>query len=227
MHLLDRPVWESLATRHAALSEGGPLARRYVRDVNLFASARDDSAEALAALAELVKPGEHVYVLQVPEVAVPEALHAAKTALGVQMVATRSIPAESGGDPILPLGDPDAAEMLALAQLTQPGPFLARTHVMGHFIGIRIDGRLAAMAGERMHVPGHTELSGVCTHPDFRGRGFARRLSAAVCAGIEARGETPFLHAWKDNHAAIALYEKLGFRWRTDVNVAVLERQGN
>jgi predicted GNAT family acetyltransferase len=140
------------------------------------------------------------------------------------MLATHSIPAEAGNEEILPLGDADAPEMLALAQLTQPGPFLARTHVMGRFIGIRVQGRLAAMAGERMHVPGHTELSGVCTHPDFRGRGFARRLSSVVCAGIEARGETPFLHAWKNNHSAIALYEKLGFRWRTDVNVAVLER---
>lgn len=224
MHVLDRPVWESLVSRHATLSQGGPLAKRYVPDVNLFASARDDGAEALAALAELVKPGEHVYVLQVPGIAVPETLHAAKIALGVQMVAARPIAAEPGSDAVLPLGDADAPEMLALAQLTQPGPFLARTHVMGRFIGIRIDGRLAAMAGERMHVPGHTELSGVCTHPDFRGRGLARRLSATVCAGIEARGETPFLHAWKNNHSAIALYEKLGFRWRTDVNVTVLQR---
>ena len=224
MHVLDRPVWESLVSRHATLSQGGPLAKRYVPDVNLFASARDDGAEALAALAELVKPGEHVCVLQVPGIAVPETLHAAKTALGVQMVAARPIAAEPGSDAVLPLDDADAPEMLALAQLTQPGPFLARTHVMGHFIGIRIDGRLAAMAGERMHVPGHTELSGVCTHPDFRGRGLARRLSATVCAGIEARGETPFLHAWKNNHSAIALYEKLGFRWRTDVNVTVLQR---
>ncbi|HET7223235.1 MAG TPA: GNAT family N-acetyltransferase [Rhodanobacteraceae bacterium] len=225
MHVLDRPVWESLATRHAPLSEGGALAKRYARDVNLFASARDDSAEALAALADLVAPGEHMYVLQVPEIAVPPTLHATKTALGVQMVATRAIQPESGDDEILPLGDADAREMLALAQLTQPGPFLARTHVMGNFIGIRIDGRLAAMAGERMHVPGYTELSGVCTHPDFRGRGFARRLSATVSVTIETRGETPFLHAWKDNHSAIALYEKLGFRLRTDVNVAVLERR--
>lgn len=224
MHVLDRPVWESLATRHAALSVGGPLAKRYLPDVNRFASARDDGAEALDALANLVAPGEHVYVLQVPGIAVPRALRAARTALGVQMVATRSIPPNSGDGTILPLGDADAPEMLALAQLTQPGPFLARTHVMGRFIGIHIDGRLAAMAGERMHVPGCTELSGVCTHPDFRGRGLARRLSATVCGMIEARGETPFLHAWKDNHAAIALYDKLGFRWRSDVNVAVLER---
>ncbi|MBU6416770.1 MAG: GNAT family N-acetyltransferase [Xanthomonadaceae bacterium] len=220
---LDRPVWESLASRHASLSEGGALAKRYQRDVNLFASARDDSPAALDALAGLVEPGEHVYVLQVPEIAVPPALRATKTALGVQMVATRSIDAAPAED-IITLGDADAPEMLALAQLTQPGPFLARTHVMGRFRGIRIDGRLAAMAGERMRMPGYTEVSGVCTHPDFRGRGLARRLSAIVATAIQARGETPFLHAWKDNHPAIALYEKLGFRLRAEVNVAVLER---
>jgi predicted GNAT family acetyltransferase len=190
--------------------------------VNLFASARDDSPAALDALVDLVEPGEHVYVLQVPEIAVPARLHATKTALGVQMVATRSINAESAED-IVMLGDADAPEMLALAQLTQPGPFLARTHVMGTFRGIRIDGHLAAMAGERMRMPGHTEVSGVCTHPDFRGRGLARRLSAIVANAIQTRGETPFLHAWKDNHPAIALYEQLGFRLRAEVNVAVLE----
>ena len=199
------------------------MAKRYLRDVNLFASSRDDSAAALDALVALVEPREHVYVLQVPEIAIPSALRATKTALGVQMVATRRIDAAAADDVVM-LGDADAPDMLALAQLTQPGPFLARTHVMGTFRGIRIDGRLAAMAGERMHMPGWTELSGVCTHPDFRGRGLARRLSAIVCAGIEARGETPFLHAWKNNHPAIALYEQLGFRWRADVNVAVLER---
>lgn len=222
-HALDRPVWGSLASRHASLSIGGALAKRYQRDVNLFASALDDSPAALDALAALVEPREHVYVLQVPEIAIPPTLSATKTALGVQMVATRSIDAEAADD-IITLGDADAPEMLALTQLTQPGPFLARTHVMGTFRGIHIDGRLAAMAGERMRMPGYTELSGVCTHPDFRGRGLARRLSAIVCAGIEARGETPILHAWKDNHPAIALYEQLGFRLRTDVNVAVLER---
>lgn len=221
-HVLDRPVWESLASRHASLSEGDALAKRYARDVNLFASARDDSPAALDALAALVKPREHVYVLQVPQIAVPPALRATKTAHGVQMVATRAIDAEIG-DGIVVLGDADAPEMLALAQLTQPGPFLARTHEMGTFRGIRVDGRLAAMAGERMLMPGYAELSGVCTHPDFRGRGLARRLSAVAAAAMQARGEIPFLHAWKDNHPAIALYEKLGFRLRAEVNVAVLE----
>jgi predicted GNAT family acetyltransferase len=95
---------------------------------------------------------------------------------------------------------------------------------MGRFRGARLDGRLAAMAGERMRLPGYTEVSGVCTHPDFRGRGLARRLSQIVAAAIQARGETPFLHAWATNTAAIALYESLGFAHRCSVNVAVLKR---
>lgn len=226
MHPLDRPVWGSLSSFHEALSTGNALARRFARDVNLFASARDDSPEALAVLAELVRQGEQVYLLQVPRIVVPPACVAVKEALGVQMVATRNLRGEAPLDGISALSDADAPEMLALARLTEPGPFLERTHTMGRFLGVRIDGRLAAMAGERMHLPGYTEVSGVCTHPDFRGRGLARQLSAAVAANIEARGERPFLHAWRSNGTAIALYESLGFELRAEVNVAVLERRG-
>lgn len=224
MHPLERPVWASLTTHHASLSEGNALARRFVPDVNLFASACDDSPAALAALAALVRPGESVFLLQVPKVVIPPGLVEAKAGEGVQMVATRSMSVEPGSD-ILMLTDEDAPEMLELATLTEPGPFLARTHTMGSFLGIRIGGQLAAMAGERMRFPGYTEVSGVCTHPEFRGRGLARRLSAAVAARIEARGEQPFLHAWKTNHSAISLYEQLGFRLRTEVNAVVLKRE--
>ena len=224
MSALDRPVWMSLSTSHSALSLGDDLARRYAREVNLFASARDDTMPALTALADLVQPGERVFVLQVPQITVPPALVAVKEAKGVQMLAARGAPALAGQEDIVKLTVADAPEMLVLAGLTEPGPFLRRTHTMGAFIGIRSGGRLAAMAGERFRFPGYTEVSGVCTHPDFRGRGLARRLSAAVAAAIEARGERPFLHAWKTNRAAIALYESLGFEIRDEVNVAVLER---
>jgi predicted GNAT family acetyltransferase len=226
MHPLDRPVWASLITDHASLSEGNALARRFARDVNLFAAACDDTPAALAALAALVKPEESVFLLQVPDILIPPGLVEVRAAKGVQMVATRSMTVETTRSDIVMLGDEDAPEMLALAQLTEPGPFLARTHTMGTFLGIRIGGRLVAMAGERMRFPGYTEVSGVCTHPEFRGHGFARRLSATVAAGIEARGDRPFLHAWKTNHSAIALYEGLGFKLRTEVNAAVLKRGG-
>jgi len=227
MHELDRPVWASLTTFHAALAEGDERARRFIRDVNLFASARDDGADAQAALAALVRPGERIYILQVPAVVVPPRLRTVKAASGVQMVATRPLMDEHEGehDAVL-LTDADAPEMLALASLTEPGPFLTRTHHMGRFLGIRRNGRLAAMAGERMRFPGYTEVSGVCTHPDFRGQGFARRLSAAVVAAIQRRGERAFLHAWATNAPAITLYRGLGFEVRAEVNVAVLDLDG-
>lgn len=222
--MLDRPVWAALSTRHLSLSVGGALARRYAPDVNLFASACDETPPALRALADLVRPGDRVFVLQVPEISVPPGLVAVKAAKGVQMVATRKVQPAGADADIVELTAADAAEMLALATLTEPGPFLTRTHTMGVFRGIRIDGRLAAMAGERFRFPGHTEVSGVCTHPDFRGRGLARRLSTAVAAGIESRGERAFLHAWKTNRAAISLYESLGFELRAEVDVKVLAR---
>lgn len=216
---LDRPVWASLRDQpHWGL--GDERARRFQPDINLFAATPDENPSSLAALTALVQPGgDSVYLAQVPPIAVPPGLEVVKAASGVQMIATRQLHAD---DNVQVLGDADAAEMLALARLTEPGPFLARTHTMGRFIGVRIDGRLAAMAGERMHFAGHVEVSGVCTHPDFRGCGLARLLSAAVTANIQRRGELPFLHAWTTNTPAIALYESLGFRIRTTVNIAVL-----
>jgi predicted GNAT family acetyltransferase len=224
MNNLDRPVWASL-THAPHLAEGGDLAKRYRRDVNLFASACDDSPLSLAALRGLVLERESIFVLQVPAICVPSGLLAARAAQGVQMLATRPIAPLPGEHALIELGDADAPEMLALARLTEPGPFLPRTHTMGRFIGIRIEGRLAAMAGERMRFPGFTEVSGVCTHPDFRGQGLAKRLSSVVANAIRGRGEQPFLHAWSTNHAAIALYENLGFELRAAVQVAVLRQQ--
>jgi predicted GNAT family acetyltransferase len=107
--------------------------------------------------------------------------------------------------------------MLALATLTRPGPFFERTHELGEFIGVREGGRLIAMAGERMKPDGFTEVSGVCTHPDFRGQGHAAALTRIVASRIRERGETPFLHAYASNAPAIALYERLGYRLRRNV----------
>jgi predicted GNAT family acetyltransferase len=223
VHVLDRPVWASLSTHHIPRSIGNEHARRFARDVNVFASARDDSPEALAALADLLEPEETVLIAQAAPVVVPPGMKVERADLGVQMLATRTLDADDSDD-IVTLKDADAPEMLALATLTKPGPFLTRTNTMGHFIGLRIDGRIAAMAGERMRLPGYTEVSGVCVHPDFRGMGLARRLSATVAARIVGRGDQPFLHAWKGNDAAISLYRTLGFELRTEMNVVTLKK---
>ena len=222
-HPLDRPVWTALAGRQAGFAAGGAQALRYRPEINILAAAADGSPEALAALAALVPPGGKIATVEARGMPVPPGLTVAKQAMLAQMIAERPAPPE----PIdyLDLGDADAPEMLALATMTEPGPFVEATHRLGGFIGVRIDGQLVAMAGERMRAPGLTEVSAVCTHPDWRGRGLAGKLMRVVTARIAARGETPFLHSYATNAAAIALYEKLGFRVRREVIATFLERQ--
>ena len=146
-----------------------------------------------------------------------------RTAVLHQMVAETVEPATPAFE-IVPLSDDEAPEMRALATLTQPGPFHASTHRLGRFVGVKENGRLVAMAGERMR-PGHfTEVSGVCTHPAQRGRGYANALMRTVAQQILARGETPFLHVMASNAGAIALYETLGFRFRREMVMTVLAR---
>lgn len=114
--------------------------------------------------------------------------------------------------------------MIELTALTKPGPFGSRTHELGTYLGIRPQGKLVAMAGERLKVPGHTEVSAVCTHPEHTGKGYAAILMAEVMRRIRERGETPFLHVRADNGRAIEIYKRLGFRERKLGHFAVLRK---
>jgi ribosomal protein S18 acetylase RimI-like enzyme len=223
---LQRAVWSALTSRQQPFSRGDALARRFDPAISPFAATRDNSPQALAALGRLIGPGEdHVYLLQADEITLPDELEPSVTALGVLMseVAPRTDKTPAAG--IEPLERSDIPEMVALAELTKPGPFTARTPELGTFFGVKRDGRLAAMAGTRLNLTGFTEISGICTHPDFRGLGLASSLSLHVAATIRARGDTPFLHAYADNHGAIALYRKLGFEVWREVNVAVVRHR--
>lgn len=223
-HPLDRPVLSALTcARQAHLALGDAQAMRFDPAYALFAVARDDAPESLEALATLIPEGGVVGLVEAGEVALPEGVSARQAAC-VQMTAQSLTP---GGPDIgfVSLDDADAAEMLALATMTEPGPFFEKTHRLGDFIGVRQDGRLVAMAGERMKPDGFTEVSGVCTHPDWRGRGYAAGLMRVVTARILARGETAFLHAYAANTGAIGLYESLGFSVRTPITFTVLSRQ--
>ncbi|HTM96552.1 MAG TPA: GNAT family N-acetyltransferase [Croceibacterium sp.] len=222
--LLDRPAWSSLTTAHADLAQGDDRALRYQPEVNVFVSPVDHGAEALAAAAALVTPGDRAYIVQAEPAPELPGLTAVLRSPLVQMVFEGPVPAREVDEEITRLAEGDADEMLALAILQQPGPFRRETRRMGRFVGVKRDGRLAAMAGERFHFPGFCELSGVCTHPDFGGEGLGTRLSTHVTRAILDRGETPFLHAWSDNYGAIALYERLGYRIRRELNVAIFER---
>ena len=222
-HPLDRPVWSALTTRHARHSQGDAMARRYVPSIRPFIAARDDSPESLQALAHLVQAGESLVLLQADEIILPPGVAVVATAAAVQMIAERPSVIERDSR-IEQLQEADAPAMLALAELTKPGPFSQRALELGEFWGLKENGTLVAMAGERLKQQGFTELSGVCCHPDVRGRGYARLLSMFVAGRILRRGETPYLHAYTTNEAAIALYQSIGFALRSAMNVAVVER---
>ena len=226
VHPLDRPAWSALTGRQSAVAVAEGLARRYAPDHGLFAAVPAWSEESLADLSRLVQAHGPVALLQADEAPPPKGTTLTSRALGWQMISVEAPDAPPPGFAITPLTEADAAEMLALATLTAPGPYFARTHRLGSFVGVKEDGRLVAMAGERMKPDGHTEVSGVCTHPDRRGRGYAAGLMRHVAAAIRARGEVPFLHVYAANTVAIALYQSLGYVLRREVVMTGLAPQG-
>ncbi|HEX5061779.1 MAG TPA: GNAT family N-acetyltransferase, partial [Kofleriaceae bacterium] len=173
---------------------------------------------------ELVPRDGTLLLLQADPIVLPVGIVAMTTAPGVQMVADKLTATRTTDAHIERLTADDFPAMHALATLTKPGPFAARTPLLGEFWGVKERGVLVAMAGERMKHAGFTEVSGVCTHPDVRGRGLARELSALVATRIIERGETPYLHAYASNAPAIQLYESLGFKLRCAMHVAVIAR---
>ncbi len=225
-HPLDRPVWNMLHGRQASLAVVNGGAVRIDPGYGPFAAARDTGAEAQADLAALLTgPHDQIWIVENRYWPVPAGTRVVKKAALVQMVAASPAPVRPGDEPAVLLGDGDAAQMSDLALATQPGPWSTNTQSYGAFYGIRRDGRLAAMAGERMRpAPEFSEVSGVCTWPEYRGQGMAATLIRRVMAGITARGETPFLHSYAANEGAIRLYRSLGFEIRSEMVAMVLER---
>lgn len=223
MNPLDRPIWHALDTHLAHISSGSARARRMQAPFGMFAAAADDSAESLAALADLVPADGPILLLQAGNSPLPPGTAAHMTLPGVQMIARQVTPLEPDHR-FRPLTPHDAREMIELAALTQPGPFFERTGEIGPFWGAHEDGRLVAMAGERLRFDDYVEVSGVCTHPDFRGRGYAGLLSRLVATQVLKQGKTPMLHAVSSNTTAIRLYETLGFVLRCEVMATVLVR---
>jgi len=204
--VLENPAWAALSGPQSCFAEAAGDAARFPSDVSPFAGLADPADPAgwrdLATLTDQV-------LLTAPAVSAGPGWETTFSVPGVQMVGTGMTGA---ADPeAIVLTETDVPEILELVERTKPGPFGKRTVEMGRYVGIRREGRLIAMAGERLRPPGWTEVSAVCTDPEFRGQGLAARLTLAVAAGILERGELPFLHAAATNTNAIRLYEGLGF----------------
>ncbi|MEN3349544.1 MAG: hypothetical protein V7632_3179 [Bradyrhizobium sp.] len=224
-HPLDRPIWSALTTRQRTLAEGGADALRYPFAIAPFADMVDMSAPSFAALGALLSGTEYAVLFTPDAVSPPPDFKVLLAETGEQMIGT---PAECSlpGVEIVTLGAADVPAMLALVELTKPGPFSTRTHELGTFLGIRVNGELVAMTGERMKPGTYTEMTAVCVHPYHRGRGYAQALLSAVARQIVARGEIPFLHVFTSNTSAIALYRRQGMAIRRRLHVTVLQKHG-
>ncbi|QJW34843.1 GNAT family N-acetyltransferase [Cellulosimicrobium protaetiae] len=212
--VLENPSWSALSGAHAHLAEGDDLARRYPADVSPITGVRSwDEPGVWDAVAALVGPGGR---FSGPPVGVdlPEGWTLEARVDGVQLVETERLATRPDPDAVV-LGAADVPEMLALVERSRPGPFEARTYLLGRYVGFRDDaGRLVAMAGERLHPAGWTEISAVTTDVAHRGRGLASRLVRDVAFHVQERGDRAFLHAAAENVSAIGVYERLGFALR-------------
>jgi len=222
--ILDNPVWASLTGVHAPLAQVNGLARRFEPDVSPFVALADVAdPRAWADLAALLGPGVTT-VITSPLVDVPAGWEVVEQGEGLQLVDT-AVDAAPDVEAVR-LGPADVPDMLDLAAGTQPGPFLPRTVELGTYLGVRREGRLVAMAGERLHPPGWVEVSAVCTDAEHRGQGLASRLVRAVADGIRERGERPFLHSAASNTNAVRLYLALGFTLRRRTTFALVRSPG-
>jgi len=217
--LLDNPVWHALRSRLSGFreSEERGEAVRFDPGVSIFGAVDRLDESGWAALERLVGPRGHVALFRAGIKTTPEGWSELFRGRICQLVA-RDVPAPPELE-VSRLGSDDAEEMVALTQLTEPGPFLPRTVELGTYIGIRRSGRLIAMAGQRFDLPGWTEISAVCTHPDARRQGLGAALTLWMARLIRERGDGAFLHVLEENESALRLYEALGFevRIRSDV----------
>jgi predicted GNAT family acetyltransferase len=228
MHPLDNVIWNALTMRQTEFAESFDEARRFAPEVTSLGGFREPTPRGYESLAGLLPEHATVALFLAEPYQERTGWNLVARAPLLQMVCEdrKGMIATHGSTdfPLIQLGVADSPQMIELTALTKPGPFNKRTHELGTYLGIRRDRELVAMAGERMKVPGYTEVSAVCTRPEHTGKGYARVLMTEVMRRIVERGETPFLHVREENVKAIELYQRLGFEKRARLHLAVVRR---
>jgi len=224
-HILDNPVWEALTKEDKRFNIGTPALAYFPEDVSPFVGMEHWDEEDLDRMESLLPAERGFSVMIAGEVMIPPTFDILFTTPLYQMTCTHLKPIDHAGATIQHLGEADVPAMLALTAMTKPGPFLQHTIDFGNYVGIYEHGELLAMAGERLHLRGYTEVSAVCTHPDHLGKGYAAQLMTNACERIMKQGNIPFLHVKTNNLRAIRKYEQLGFTKRADFYFAVVKKR--
>jgi len=224
VRLFADPIWPALHGPHRHLAIGTGLARRYPADVAVFAALAEPTEAAMAQLRLLLEPGEAVWLFGA-EQPLMAGLDVTDRMVCPQMALPAAIEPPEPVAGIVELGEDEAHEMVALSDLAFPGFFRPKTYRMGSYYGVRApSGELIAMGGERMKLDGYSEISTVCTHPSFRGKGYAESIIWQVVRQHRREGVKSFLHVGKANTRAIALYERLGFQICSEITIARVVR---
>jgi ribosomal protein S18 acetylase RimI-like enzyme len=219
--LLENPIWYALNSHQRNLGRGNAQAAVYDFAVSRFAGLEVYEGKAFSDLSAMLSSSDRVALFTAVPVTAPSDWQVLRARSLEQMVCREL---RGDGEPLqLQLATADVPDMLALAEATEPGPFFSETIKTGRYFGIRLEGRLAAMAGERLRITGFTEISAVCTDPDYRGKGLARRLVAGLTATILGEGNVPFLHV-KNENGAKALYEALGYHVARTIHLTVMQK---
>lgn len=223
-HVLDNPAWNAMISFNSDLANGNEEIRYFPEEVGPFAGLKNVNGESVKQLFDLLPEGRVAAIVTEESPDIPECWKIRFQASLFQMTGENYKPGLNSTDEIVPLEKEHVPEMIALTQLTHPGPFSERTIEFGHYTGIFHSGRLIAMAGQRLHAFEYMEISAVCTHPDHSGKGYGTALVRKQADRIISGGNIPFLHVRKDNLNAIKIYEHLGFDIRTEMNFYVIQK---
>ncbi len=224
-HLLDNPIYNASTSAHLGISLGTENVRYYLPSVASFAGLRENSTANFDELYQISGETNFFIVFSLSELEFSAHWKLIKTINMFQLVHNvNHLPVEES-DVFIDLDEAHVEDMIALVQLTEPGPFLSKTINFGNYTGVMVDGKLVSMAGHRFNPTPYTEVSAVCTHPDHLGKGYAYRLLKEQIRRILAKNEIPFLHVRDDNKGAIRLYEKLGFQIRTPMIAYVIKKE--